>query len=97
MTDPDDPLELRGYVTLLDDFIAARIGATDFDLAFFRLQEREKVIRGEPWYPILQDLFYACEDYVIEPELRTDPGDLDEGQLLDAARTARARLAALGV
>jgi hypothetical protein len=97
VTDPDDPLQLRGYVTLLDDFLAGRVGATDFDLAFFRLQGRDRVLRGDPWYPILQDLFYACEDYVIQPELRTEPGDLDEAQLLDAARTARARLAALGV
>ena len=97
MTGPDDSLELRGYVTLLDDFIAGRIGAKAFDLGFFDLQRCDRVVRGDPWYPILQDLFYACEDYVIEPELRTEPSDLDEAQLLDAARTARARLAALGV
>ena len=97
MSGPDDPLQLRGYVSLLDDFIAGRIGATEFDLAFFRLQEQETVLRDDQSYCILQELFYACEDYVIEPELRTEPGDLDEMQLLTAARTARARLAALGV
>lgn len=97
MTTADDPLELRGYVTLLDDFIAGRIAAKEFDLEFFRLQGTDRVVRGGPWYPILQELFYACEAYVIEPELRTDPGDLDDAQLLDAARTARARLTALGV
>ena len=97
MTDPDDPLQLGGYVALLDDFLAGRIGATEFDLAFFQVSAKDRVLRGDPWYPILQDLFYACEDYVIRPELRTEPGDLDEAQLLDAARTARTRLAALGV
>lgn len=97
MTDPDDPLQLGGYVALLDDFLAGRIGATEFDLEFFQVLAKDRVLRGDPWYPILQDLFYACEDYVVQPELRTEPGDLDEAQLLDAARTARARLAALGV
>ena len=97
MSDPDDPLQLRSYVSLLDDFIAGRIGATEFDLAFFRLQEQERFLRDDRSYEILQELFYACEGYVIQPELRTDPGDLDEAQLLDAARTARTRLAALGV
>jgi hypothetical protein len=95
VTGSDDPLELRGHVDLLDAFIGGSISAEEFDLAFFRLPDR--VVRGEPWYSILQELFYACEAYVIQPELRTDPGDLDDAQLLDAARTARARLAALGV
>ena len=96
MTNADDPLHLGAYVTLLDDFLAGRITAKDFDLEFFRVQGGDRVVRGEPWYSVLQELFYACEDYVTEPELRTDPGDLDDAQLLDAARTARARLAALG-
>ena len=93
----DDPLQLRGYVTLLDDFIDGRTSAEEFDLGFFCVLANDRVQRGDPWYPILQELFYACEAYVIEPELRTDPADLDDVQLLAAARTARARLAALGV
>lgn len=89
--------DLSCYVALIDQFVASDVSAEEFDLGYLRLFLGDNRMFGDPWYPVLNDLFYACEDYVIEPELRTDPGDLDEAQLLDAARTARTRLAALGV
>ena len=94
MTEPPD---LSSYVALLDQFVASDVTAEQFDLEYLRMFLGDHRMFGDPWYPVLNDLFYACEDYVIQPELRTEPGDLDEAQLLDAARTARARLAALGV
>jgi hypothetical protein len=92
-----EPPDLSSYVALLDQFVASEVTAEQFDLEYLRMFLGDHRMFGDPWYPVLNDLFYACEDYVIQPELRTEPGDLDEAQLLDAARTARARLAALGV
>jgi Bacterial self-protective colicin-like immunity len=92
-----EPPDLSSYVALLDQFVASDVTAEQFDLEYLRMFLGDHRMFGDPWYPVLNDLFYACEDYVIQPELRTKPGDLDEAQLLDAARTARARLAALGV
>jgi hypothetical protein len=92
-----EPPDLSSYVALIDGFVASDVTAEQFDLAYLRLFLGDHRMFGDPWYPVLNDLFYACEDYVIQPELRTAPGDLDEAQLLDAARTARVRLAALGV
>jgi hypothetical protein len=92
-----EPPDLSSYVALIDEFVASDVTAEQFDLAYLRLFLGDHRMFGDPWYPVLNDLFYACEDYVIQPELRTEPGDLDEARLLDAARTARARLAALGV
>lgn len=98
MTGPnDEPPDLSSYVGLLDQFLATVIDARTFRSAYLRMFLGDKRLFGDPWYPVLNNLFYACEDYVPQAELRTDPGDLDDSQLLDAARTARARLAALGV
>jgi Bacterial self-protective colicin-like immunity len=92
-----EPPDLRSYVALIDQFVVSDVTAEQFDLAYLRLFLGDHRMFGDPWYPVLNDLFYACEAYVIQPELRTEPGNLDEAQLLEAARTARARLAALGV
>jgi hypothetical protein len=93
----DEPPDLSSYVGLLDQFLATAVDARTFRSAYLRLFLGDARLFGDPWYSVLNDLFYACEDYVPQPELRTDPGDLDDAQLLDAARTARGRLAALGV
>ena len=91
------PISAR-YVALLDEFVASDVSRRAVRPGIpAPVPGRATGCSGDPWYPVLNDLFYACEDYVIQPELRTEPGDLDEAQLLDAARTARARLAALGV
>jgi hypothetical protein len=91
------PPDLSSYIALIDEFVAAALTPEEFDLAYLRLFLGDHRMFGDPWYPVLNDLFYACEAYVIQPELRTEPGDLDEAQLLDAARAARARLATLGI
>jgi len=89
--------DLSTYVALIERFVGEDIDAKEFDLAYLQTFLGDARMLGEPWYPILNDLFAACEDYVDEPALRTDSDDLDDAQLIDAARTARARLAALGV
>ena len=96
--DPHDrPPDLGSYIGLLDQFASAVVDARTFRAAYLRMFLGDKRLLSNPWYAVLNDLFYACEDYVPQPELRTAPGDLDDAQLLDAARTARARLATLGV
>ena len=92
----DESPDLSSYVILIDRFLSAAMDAKAFHTDYLRMFLGDKRMFGDPWYPVLNELFYACEDHVADPALRTDPGDLDDAQLLDAARTARARLAALG-
>lgn len=89
--------DLSMYTELIDRFLSGSVAAEPFSMEYIARQKCDNRLLGAPWYRILTDLFIACDDHVADPALRTDPHDLDDAQLLDAARTARARLAALGV
>ena len=89
--------DLTMYTELIEGFLGSSVGAEHFSSEYIARQKRDRRLLGEPWYRILTDLFIACDDHVADPTMRTDPHDLDDDQLLKAARTARARLAALGV
>ena len=98
MTDHSDTApDLTVYTELIDGFLRGSVGADRFSSEYIARQKSDRRLLGDPWYRILTDLFIACDDHVADPAMRTDPHDLDDDQLLDAARTARARLAALGV
>jgi hypothetical protein len=92
-----DPLQLHQYVELIDEFLGGSLEPEEFSQRYLRAQKKDDVIRGDPWYDILADLFAACDAYVDDPRLRDGPDALDEAALTEASRTARARLAALDV
>jgi hypothetical protein len=71
--DPDSVPDLSMYTELIDQFVAGALLAEQFGGEYIRRQKSDQRVLGEPWYRILTDLFIACDDYVADPALRTDP------------------------
>jgi hypothetical protein len=84
------------YLRLLEDFIAERISAPEFEKSYLSAVKSEQRILGDPVFPVLQRLFEDADDYVAYPELRTEPEDLDDDQLRECAVRARSELRGLG-
>jgi hypothetical protein len=89
-------VEVARYTDLIDRFIAGQITASDFDKSFLLAMKSEHRIVGAPAYPILQELFEDADAYVSDLDLRTEPEDLDDEQLLACARRARQALKDIG-
>ena len=89
---PDVP----SYLDLIDRFIARDISAADFEKSFLQELKSERRILEDAVYSIFQELFEDADAYVEQPELRTEPEDLDDDQLLASALRARDSLRALG-
>ena len=94
-----------GFLRLLEDmdtFISGEISPPDFECRFFSNKNLHlQTLDGRKFgYAVYQALFYVVEDYVADPELRTDPEDLGDQDLLDAVVSARKKftdeLAGLG-
>lgn len=66
-------------------FLAGQTAAGEF-VRHYQDDYKELGRLDEPTFVALDRLFFVCEDYYDDPELR-DPGDPDE----DALRTAAAR------
>jgi len=88
--------DVTSYLLLIDDFIANRISANQFELSYLNAVKSERRIIGDPVFPILQELFEDADAYVAYPELRTEPEDLDDEQLRECAVRARRELRELG-
>ena len=88
--------DVTSYLLLIDDFIANRISANQFELSYLNAVKSEQRIIGDPVFPILQELFEDADAYVAYPELRTEPEDLDDEQLRKCAVRARSELRDLG-
>lgn len=78
-------------VGLTRAFLAGQVGAPDFDRDYRDRFSRMPIL-DETTFETLQDLAFACADYVEDPALRDEPGDLDESALAEAARAALTRL-----
>lgn len=89
--------DISMYVDLIGQFIKGSIAAADFEGQFIQQMKAERRTLGEPIYPILQELFEDADAHVEQPELRTEPEDLDDEQLLRCARRARASLRDIGI
>lgn len=74
------------YQQLVESFVAGKLSAVQFEATYLRLFKHD-TSRSKEVYPILSNLFWAVEDFCIYPELR-DENDLDENQLLQAAKVA---------
>jgi hypothetical protein len=88
--------DICSYVDLMDRFIARDISAPDFEKSFLQAMKSERRILGDPVYPILQELFEDADAYVEQAQLRTEPEDLNDEQLLASALHARHALRGLG-
>jgi hypothetical protein len=73
------------YSELVKEFLRGEMAADEFSLAVLGEYKRERRFFDEAESAVMNQLFYAAEDYCGDPELR-DEGDLDEQQLADAAR-----------
>src|SRR4029077_7562384 len=95
-TYPSELPNVSSYVDLIDRFIERDISAPDFEKSFLQAMKSERRTLGDPVYPILQELFEDADAYVEQAELRTEPEDLDDEQLLASALRARHALRGLG-
>jgi hypothetical protein len=93
---PSELPDVASYVDLIDRFIGRDISAADFEMSFLQAMKSERRILGDPVYPILQEMFEDADAYVEEAELRTEPEDLDDEQLLASALRTRHALRGLG-
>lgn len=88
--------DISAYLDSIDSFIGHSISAAAFEKSFLQAFKAERRTLGGPVYPILQELFEDADAYVADPNLRTDPEDIDEEQLLECARRARQALRDIG-
>jgi hypothetical protein len=95
-TPPNEQPDLSSYLRLIDDLIANRLGAPEFQKEYLSTLQSEQRIFGDQVFGVIQTLFEDADAYVQYPELRTEPEDLDDEQLRQCAIRARDQLRALG-
>jgi hypothetical protein len=95
--------ELSQLLRDMDELISKKISADEFETRFIARNSlmRLETLDGQRFgYETYQNLFYAIDDYVSNPDLRTGSEDLDDDQLIGAVSAARQKftqeLAALG-
>ena len=93
---PPELPNVSSYLEIIDRFIGCEIAAPDFEKSFLQTMKSERRTLGDPVYPILQELFEDADAYVAQAELRTEPEDLDDDQLLASTLRARDALRGLG-
>src|ERR1700712_5283284 len=96
--------ELLQLLRDMDELISKKISAGEFEN---RLISRTSLMRLETLdgrrfgYDTYQNMFYAVDDYVSNPDLRTGSVELDDDELIMAVSAARQKftqeLAALGL
>ena len=96
MTEPLSLPDISSYIKMIDSFIGGSMIASDFAKSFPQAMKAERRTLGEPVYPVLQQLFEDTDTYVADPDLRSEPEDLDDDQLLACARRARQCLRDIG-
>lgn len=83
-------------ITVIEAFLSGAIDAQTFERCYL---DSDYICGHEPWteaeYQILQELFWAVDAFVADPELRDSPEDLNEDQLHTAATRALQTLRAL--
>lgn len=70
--------------TLIEDFVAGRIGGPEFERRFLEAR-RDEVARGISQSYAVDLLFYEVDAYCADPGL-IGPHDIDEHQLREEAR-----------
>ncbi|XTP35783.1 colicin immunity domain-containing protein [Mycobacterium sp. TJFP1] len=97
MMSEEQPLpDITAYLDTIDSFIGHSISAAAFERSFLQTFKAERRTLGEPVYPILQELFEDADAHVADPNIRTDPEDIDGERLFECARRARHALRDIG-
>jgi hypothetical protein len=91
----DERRSVQGFVDLVEKLLSRQLSPTDFEAEFFGLWGSDRTTRSPEVFAILERFFFVVEDYVDDPELRDEPGDLDEEQLRAGAERFLAELAAV--
>lgn len=82
------------YVALMDRLTSGEVTSTSFRREFYRAMQSDGRVDDDERYRILQKVFFACEDLVVEDDLREE-GEIDEAVFRDivteAARALRHR------
>lgn len=88
--DVDPASHVAEQLRLIDALINGSMPGPDFARAWLAAR-RESLNAGErlrePFDRALNQVFYAIEDYVIDPELR-EPEDMTDADLVDRVNTA---------
>lgn len=84
----------QALVDLTRQFLRGELTADAFDRSYRKLFSATPMAVDGDTFATLEELAFACSDYVDDPELRDEPDDLDEEGLRTAAQAA---LSALGV
>ena len=93
---PNELPDLSSYIRLIDDFIAHRMAAPEFEKSYLSAVKSEQRNLADPIFASIQRLFGDADAYVAYPELRTEPEDLNDEQLRECAIRARSELRELG-
>lgn len=80
------------YIQLIISFIDHKIPTEQFESSYLDLfkHDEEQVAGAE--FDILEKLFFAVDDYVVDPELRSRVGGLGDEELRDRAQEAYRKL-----
>lgn len=80
------------YLELIDDFLEGRLTGDEFQTQYFEVFKNDMREKGDSLFRILDWLFAEVDAYVPDPKLRDDVDDLDDDQLIECAKQAKARL-----
>jgi hypothetical protein len=80
------------YRDLISDFVGDRLSAQDFESKYLQIFKTDADQVPSQEFNVLEQLFFAIDDYVADPELRAKVGGLDERDLRDHAAAAYSRL-----
>lgn len=95
MADLNAQQHLALLVGTIEEFLGGVLSAPAFDDLYRSRFSELPLGLDASTFEIVENLAFACEDYVEDPDLR-DPGDLDDDELREAARTAIDALRAAG-
>jgi hypothetical protein len=76
------------YRDLISDFVSGRLPAQSFESRYLQLfkTDIDQVPGNE--FDVLEELFFAVDDYVADPELREKAGGLNDDELRTRADEA---------
>jgi self-protective colicin-like immunity protein len=91
----DERRSVQGFVDLVHQLLSRDLAPAELESEFFGLWGRDVTTRSPEVFAALERFFFVVEDYVDDPALRDEPGDLDEEQLRAGAQRLLDELAAL--
>ena len=73
------------YRDLISDFVSNRLSAQSFESRYLEVFKTDTDQAPSSEFDLLEKLFFAVDDYVADPELRTKVGGLNDMELRDRA------------